>query len=225
METNVYAACDRAIREMNRSNLRAFGQLKGRLKENKGEAGLIRAVSEVYMDSAKRARRRFLEVAAEAYIIALMMCRTDPGKAHRMADKAITGEWMDGILSASDPVTMYRFDSETERKAQRLTEALAALTDGGAPVGKPVTSQDAEIDKALKAWSRQLAQYAINVTDYAMKLAYEDAGIPGGFWRSKKDKGVCLACRKLNGKWFPLKEVPKKHWQCRCWLEPGEKPD
>lgn len=225
MDVEVYAACDKAIREMNRSNLRAFGQLKGRLKENKGEAGLIRAVTGVYRDSAKKARRHFLEVAAEAYIIALMMCGTEPGKAHRMADKAITGGWMDGILTVSDPVTMYRFDTETERKAQRLTETLAALTDGGKQIGKPVTSPETEINRALKAWSGQLAQYAINVTDYAMKLAYEDAGIQGGFWRSKKDKGVCLECRRRNGKWFPLKEVPKKHWQCRCWLEPGEKPE
>lgn len=222
MDVDVYSACDRAIKEMNRQNLRAFGQLK--LKKGT-EAGLIREVQSVYWESAKRARRYYLEIAVEAYILGLMMCGTDAARAHRMADEAIDYEWIDRVLTTADPVTMYRFDTETDRKAQRLTETLAALADGAIQAGKPATNADLEIDKALKAWSKMLGQYAINVTDYAMIQAFRDAGEEGAFWRAKKDISTCSVCKKLNGQWFPLDGIPKKHWACRCRLEPGNRPE
>ena len=112
-------------------------------------------------------------------------------------------------------MTLYRFDSETERKAYRLAETLEVAPN-----------RDAEIDKALRAWSQQLAQYAINMTDYAMVQAMDDAGIEYAEWVDMHDEKVCRECRHRNGQVYKLDEIPTKHAHCRCRLRPvREKPE
>ena len=207
-----YGACDKAIQAMNRQNLEAFGRLK---MAKWDEINVIRTVVSVYRESARRARRRFYEVAFEAYLLMCAVCDIDPKMAHAMAEKAITEVWVDAILSRTDFVTLYRFDSETERKAYRLAETLEVSAD-----------RDAEINKALRYWSQQLGQYAINFTDYAMIQAMEDAGIKYAEWVTMKDERVCQECGSLDGQVFALDEIPPKHYGCRCRLKPRkEKPE
>jgi len=205
-----YEACDEAIKAMNRENLEAFGKLK---MARWDEVNVIRTVTSVYRKSAKKARQRYYEVAFEAYLLMMAMCDVDPKKAHRMAEKAITEVWVDRILSETDFVTLYRFDAETERKAYRLAETLEVASD-----------RDAEINKALRYWSQQLGQYAINFTDYAMIQAMEDAGVEETEWVTMKDEKVCHSCGPLDGKVFRLDEIPTKpHPGCRCRLQPRVK--
>lgn len=204
---NVYDACDKAISAMNRENLEAFGRLK---MINFDEVNLIRTVTAVYRISAKRARKRYYEVAFEGYLLAMAMCRIEPKKAHGMAEKAIDEKWVDKVLTETDLVTLYRFDTETERKAYRLAETLEVAQD-----------RSYEIGKALKFWSQQVGQYAINMTDYAMMEAFQDAGVKEVEWVSEKDQRVCNECHSYDGQIFPLDEVPvKPHWGCRCHLVP-----
>lgn len=208
----VYDACDRAIKAMNRESLKEFGRLK---LANWDQLNVIREVTRVYERSRKRARQKYYEIAFEVYVLVLMWCEIDAKKAHSMAEKAITDEWVDQILEDADPLTLYSFDAEKDRKAQRLIEALG------------VTSQkDLEIDKALKLWSRQLGQYAINFTDYAAMQAFEDADIEAVEWVTQKDERVCNECGPLDGKVFLLSEVPlKPHWGCRCFWRPADPED
>ena len=201
-----YGACDRAIQSMNRSNLELFGQLK---MAKWDEVNVIRTVVSVYRKSAKQARKRYYEVAFEAYLLGMAMCGIEPKKAHRMAEKAITAEWVDNVLSQTDFVTLYRFDSEAERKAYRLAETLEVSED-----------RDYEINKALRYWSQQLGQYAINMTDYAMVQAFQDAGVERVMWMTQRDERVCGECAPLNGVIFQIDEIPAKHWGCRCYLVP-----
>ncbi len=202
----VYSACDRAIKVMNRENLKLFGQLKASRFD---ELNVIRKVTELYRTSAENARKRYYEVAFEVYVLILMWCGTDAKTAHEMAERTITEKWVASILKDPDLMTLYSFDAEAERKAQRLVEALSATE-----------WKIREIDKALKLWSRQLGQYAINVTDYAAMQAYEDAGIEKVQWVTQKDEKVCADCGPLDGKVFLLQDVPlKPHWGCRCfWI-------
>ena len=200
----VYEPCDQAIRAMNRENLKAFGRLKMAKWE---QLNVIREVTELYTESAKRARKRYYEIAFEVYVLIMLWCDEEPKKAHEMAEKAITYEWVDAILDETDFVTLYRFNAETERKAQRLTEALAATEN-----------RNFEIDKALRLWSRQLGQFAINFTDYAAMQAYEDAGVEMVQWVTQKDGLVCVECHALDGQVFRVQEVPRKpHIGCRCF--------
>ena len=202
-----YGACDQAIQAMNRSNLEAFGRLK---LAKWDEIHPIRTVTAMYRKSAKKARQRYYEVAFEAYLLAMAICGVEPGKAHRMAEKTITGEWVDMILAQTDFVTLYRFDTETDRKAHRLAEAL-----------EDPEKRNAEIDKALRFWSMQLGQYAINFTDYAVIAAYDDAGALMAEWVTQKDARVCHECHALGGQVFPIEMIPAKpHWGCRCRLKP-----
>ena len=204
---NIYSACDKAIQAMNRWSLDDFGKLK---LADWDDVNVIRTVKAVYTRGAKRARKRYYEVAFEAYLLALAMCEIPADKAHRMAEKAITEKWVDKVLQDIDFITMYRFDTETERKAYRLAETLEVSND-----------RDHEINKALRAWSQQLAQYALNVTDYAVIEAFEDAGIEEVIWISEKDGRECKACNSYNGKRFRIEDLPRKpHYGCRCHLVP-----
>ena len=202
-----YKACDEAIQAMNRSNLELFGRLK---MAKWDEINVIREVRTVYRKSAREARRRYYEVAFEAYLLMCALCDIEPKKAHRMAEKAITDEWVDGILKEPDLVTLYSFDSEADRKAYRLAETLEVAPD-----------RSAEIDKALRFWSRQLGQYAINFTDYAMVQAMDDAGIEYAEWVTMHDERVCAECGPMDGNIYKIDEVPPKpHINCRCRLRP-----
>ncbi len=203
---NVYAACDKAIQAMNRENVEAFWRLK---TANFDRINIIRTVKEVYEKSAKRAQKRYYEVAFEAYLLAMALCRIEPKKAHAMAEKAITEEWVRKMLHDTDFMTLYRFDTEMERKAYKLAEALEVAQD-----------KALEIDKALKLWSQQLGQYAINATDYALIDAFLDAKIEVVEWESEADERVCRECMSLDGKKFKIDELPvKPHPKCRCtWV-------
>lgn len=202
-KTDVYAAADRAIENMNRWNVEAFGQLKAKNFES---IHLIREVTALYRKSAKKAKRQYYEIAFEAYLIAMALVGEDPKEAMKKADQSITEKWVEDVLDTTDFVTLYRFDSEMERKAYRLAEALEI---------PEVRNQ--EIDKALRAWSRQLGQYAINFTDYAMVQAYQDAGIEEVEWITERDDRVCHECMDLDGKIFKIEDLPPKpHLNCRC---------
>ena len=203
MKIDIYGPCDKAIQAMNRDNLEAFGRLK---MTNFDEVKTIKVVKAVYIASARRARKRYYEVGFEAYLLAMAICGTEPKKAHQMAEKAITDEWVKAILSETDFVTLFRFDTETERKAYRLAEALEVSKD-----------RDFEVNKALRFWSQQLGQYAINITDYAVIQAYMDAGVEMVEWDGVHDGKMCNECHSYDGQVFRLDSIPPKpHWGCRC---------
>ena len=205
-KVDVYARTDQAIRVMDRDSLRAFGQLK---LAKWDELHIIREVTTLYRKSAKKARQQYYEIAFEAFVLGLMLCDMDSKEAHRLAEKVITGDWVDDVLSQTDFVMLYRFDTETERKAVRLSEALEAAED-----------KNAEIDKALRSWTGQLSQFAINFADYAMIAAYQEAGIEKVRWVSVPDEKRCSVCRGRHGRIYPIAAVPTKHPRCRCWVVP-----
>lgn len=206
-----YGACDKAIQSMNRSNLEAFGRLKMAKWDH---INVIQTVTRLYRKSAKEARRRYYEVAFEAYLLMMALCGVDHRKAHKMAEETITETWVDDVLSQTDFVTLYRFDTEMERKAYRLAETLEVSQD-----------RDTEINKALRFWSQQLGQYAINMTDYAMHAALDDAGIEFAEWVTMKDERVCSECRALDNQVFRVDEFPDKpHMGCRCRKRPVFQP-
>ena len=221
-DRNPYKACDRAIKAMNRDSLKDFGMLK-LLKSD--QVNIIQAVTETYRRSRRKAVQQYYEVAFESYLLGLMMSGIDTVVAHWEAEKAITREWIEKVLQEIDFVTLYSFDAEMERKAQKLAEILiaadgkpgAGIIGRGAETGRPVVDRNTQIDRALKEWSRQLGQYAINFTDYAITQAMDDAGIKKAMWVTEQDERVCHDCRVLDGRIFLLDEFPPKpHLGCRC---------
>ena len=208
-DVNVYEACDKAIKAMNRQLVEDFGKLR---LTKWDEVNIIKTVIAVYRASVRKARKRYYDVAFDAYLIMMAMCEIPPDKARRMAEEAITRAWVDNVLEEVDPVTLYCFDTETDRKAYRLAESLE--------VTKDILY---EIDKAMHLWSRQLGQYAINMTDYAMIQALQDAGYDECEWVTQRDEKVCGTCGSRDGKVYRLEDIPVKHPNCRCYVKPRKK--
>ena len=234
-EVDFYGPADRAIQSMNREIVRDFGTLR---MAKFDELNVIRDVKAVYRKQRRKARSYYYEMAMEAFLLALYLCGISGKKAQKTADDIITLAWVDAILGEVSPVMKYRFDTETERKAQRLAEALIGA-DAAVPAVEPEETgkqtgvsggggrkptglgPGAEIDKAMRDWSRMVGQEAIEITDAAVMEAYEAANVPKGMWLTERDQRVCSDCHQLDGKVFPLSEVPTKpHWNCRCRIVP-----
>lgn len=202
-----YDLADKAIKDMNRRNLRAFDGLKT-LKFD--ELNVLRSVTKVYDDAVRIAKRRYRQIAEDAYLEALILAGMDRKKAEKIAEDSITEDWVLDMLEEYDALTLYSFINEVERKKQRTAEAILAAQD-----------KVAEVDKALKLWTAQISQYADNSVFYATVDGYQKAGIKKVKWVSEKDSKVCNTCNELDGKIFDIDKVPTvPHWRCRCILEP-----
>ena len=203
----IYDNADKAIRAMNRQNLKEFGKLK---LAKWDELNVVRAVGKTYDDSVRMAKRRYYEIAFEAFIVAMLEARIDNKDATRKAEEVITNDWILDMLEEVDPVTLYAFLPETERKKQRLIEALAVATN-----------RNAEIDKALRYWTVQVSQFADNSVYNARIGAFRQAGITHVVWITQEDERVCEDCDDLNGQIFPIDNVPPpQHINCRCFVRP-----
>ena len=197
-----YEAADKAVKAINRENLKRFGQMKTRLMKA-DELHVIREVKDTYSLSLNLVERWFLLVAREAYKQGMK-----DAKKHRRCP--IDKDWLLDWLEETDFVALYRFIPEWERKKERLIEALAVAPDRGR-----------EIDKALKAWTKQIGWFSISLTDDATLMALKDAGVKKVEWVTERDGSVCKECAALDGKIFDIEDAPgKQHMNCRCRLRP-----
>ena len=221
MDEKVYESCDKAIKVLNRVSLKEFSKLK---LADFDQLNVIRTVRQMYRRLAKRAEQEYRKVAYDGYYWALLMCELEEEDARRKAKEAITKEWVHDVLEQTDFVTLYRFVTETERKADRLIEAMAVVEkadEHGAALRSMKFNRNDQIDNALKQWSKQVGQYAINMTDYARLMAFEDAGVEEAEWVTEKDEKVCPYCGAMDGKRYKLSEYPSKpHINCRCTSRP-----
>lgn len=201
----IYDYADRLIKDINRRNLRAFGRLK-QLKFD--ELNIVGEVNKTYDDSVRLVKKRYYQIAIEAYINALI--RALIKDAEEMAEDSITEDWVLDMLEEYDPVTLYQFIPEVERKKQRTIEAIIASHDKGEV-----------IDRALRLWTLQTTHYAIKSVDKATMDAYKAAGVERVMWNTEKDTKVCAVCRERDGMIYPIDKVPDKaHYNCRCYLTP-----
>ena len=202
-----YDAADKAIRDMNKRNLRAFDRLKTLAFD---EANILREVTKVFTESRRLAIKRYLAVAIAAYELALIECGIDPKEARRRADEDVTEDWILDMMEDYDEVALYRFDEEVERKKARLVEALIASHNN-----------PDEVEKALRLWTLQVAQFADNAVVMATKAAYEDAGVEKVEWVAEMDNRTCQVCEERDGKIYRIDRIPPiPHFRCRCTLVP-----
>ena len=198
---------DRAIRDMNKRNLRLFDKLK-MLKFD--ELNSLSLVGKTYDESIRIAKRRYLMIATEAFIEALLLLGYDREKAEEEAEDSITEDWLLDMMEEYDPTTLYQFLPEAERKKQRLVEALIASHDKGS-----------EVDRALRLWTRQIAFYADKSVVDGTIDGYKDAGVTKVKWVTAQDEKVCRTCRERDGKIYPIGKIPPRpHYHCRCTWEP-----
>lgn len=197
---------DKSIKYMNRVNLRSFGKLK-QLKFD--ELNVVGAVDKTYDESIRLVKKRYREIAIRAFIEALILRGYDRKRAEKEAEDSITEDWLLDMMEEYDPVTLYQFLPEAERKKQRLVEALIAAHKKGQ-----------EVDKALRLWTLQIAHYADKSVVDGTIDGFKEAGVKKVRWIAVDDERTCPDCRKLDGKIFDIDKVPDRpHYRCRCVLE------
>lgn len=203
----MFEYADKAIRDMNRRNIKSFRRLR-QLKFD--ELNILGEVTDVYDKIARVARKWYLEIARHAYIAALIALGESEREAKEAASEEITEDYIIEMLDEYDPVTLYQFMPEIERKKQRLIEALIASH-----------KKQSEIDKALRYLTLQLSQYADKAELEATLQAYKDAGIKKVRWITQEDEKVCGTCAPRDGKVYDIDDVPERpHYRCRCELQP-----
>lgn len=200
----MYEYTDKAIAQLNRKYIKLFRKLSVMPFD---ELNIIQTVTATYDTAATLAVNKYVQIAIRAYTAALALVF---GAAAKAVTTDIDADWVLDYLEETDPVTLYKFFPEVDRKKQRLIEALAATT-----------KRKAEIDKALRYWTLQSSQYAIEITDAATLKAYKDAGAKKVRWVTEDDDRVCKTCGPRHNKVYDIDKVPSKpHFNCRCALMP-----
>ncbi len=202
-----FELADAAIRDMNRRNIKAFRKIR-QLKFD--ELNILETVSDVYDRIGKTAKRWYYRIAREAYIAALVEAGKTEQEAKERASEEITEDYIIEMMDEYDPVTLYQFFPELERKKQRLIEAIIASN-----------KKIAEIDKALRYVTLQLAQYADKAELEPTIKAYKDAGVKKVRWITMEDERVCKTCNARDGRIYDIDKLPPRpHYRCRCGVEP-----
>lgn len=192
---------DKAVSYIDKQIIARFSKLKSVLSFDEINAmTVIENVNTVYKDINKTVRKVYLQLANKLY----------REYVQRTKDlKSLDEEWVDAILAGYDPVTMYVFDHEIDRKAARCIESILASK-----------ANAAEIDRAMRAIAYQCRMYADRITDEAVMQAYEHDNVKKVRWRAENDTKTCKICESRDGKIYPIDKVPADpHPLCRCWRE------
>lgn len=204
----MYEYADRIIKHLNKRFLRFFSQLKT-LKFD--ELNVISKVNSLYSDCEEITYTSFCILAEKTY-------RSTLKEFDLKSDEDFPADmWVDGFLDGYNPVTKYVYLSEVPRKASRCYEAIiSSKVDKNSSVSK-------EVDKALRLWSNQVAEYADQIVLNVTRQAFMDAGVTHYIWITIPDERRCEDCKDLHGKVFPIEELPPKpHIGCRCIIKPYE---
>lgn len=192
---------DKAVSYIDKQIIARFSKLKSVLSFDEINAmTVIENVNTVYKDINKTVRKVYLQLANKLY----------RKYVQRTKDlKSLDEEWVDAILAGYDPVTMYVFNHEIDRKAARCIETIIASK-----------ADPAEIDREMRGIAFQCRMYADRITDEAVMQAYKHDKVQKVRWRAENDTKTCKICESRDGKIYPINKVPADpHPLCRCWRE------
>lgn len=193
----MYEHTDKIIKYLNKRFIRIFNKAKNLTSFD--ELNVIKYSREMYDELEQITEKAFLLLARKVYREYSESQVTD-----------IVPAWLLGVLKEYNPVTKYVYLHEVDRKRSRFAESLIASD-----------TKAKEVDTALRYWSAMVTQYAIEVTDAAVKQAYIDDGVKKVKWITMEDERRCSECEKRDGKVYDITKVPPKpHIGCRCYLVP-----
>lgn len=119
------------------------------------------------------------------------------------------------VLRRYDPVTMYLFYPEADRKRLRLAEGINASREAQNRPG-----YNTLLRRNAKLLKDQFGQYAINTEDQTVIETWKDAGIRKVQWITQDDEKVCEECRPRHLQIYDINRIPDKHYNCRCYWRP-----
>lgn len=197
----VYKSADIVIKYLNQVIADKFLTLKSIIALD--EINVLNSVKSVYLGILKLIKDLFYELAVEAYETAAL------GDFSLVS--GITQEWLeDNIFKSHNPVTLYVFENEVERRYLKLAEAIIASG-----------CNEEVIAKACKQLAAMVAQYSMLTVDAATIQAYKDSGVRKVMWISANDGKRCKECKRRHGKIYDIDNIPPKpHPYCRCLLMP-----
>lgn len=201
-EPQPYALADKAISYLSKKAKQRLAQTKRYLIADFDEANVMYQIEMLYTLLDRDNRERFISLY-EARYKELVDTEDD------IHDFVVLEVYK--ILGEPDPVTNYAYDTETIRKRERAKESVKSVP------GR--LQKQLLLDKAIRLWNQETAQYADIVSDAATIQAFKDAGVEKVKWVTQNDEKVCSKCNALDGKVFPITQVPTKpHWRCRCTI-------
>lgn len=194
---NPYALSDRSSKLLNRKAIRRFDKAKKDCNLlHFDELNVIKVLTALYKALAADNKQAFLDLAILAYQDAQPHGKKEPDKS-----------WLLALLDSYDPVALYVYAHEVDRKRDYAIESVVASK------GKAK-----EFRRALKYWARMTGHMTDRITDEATLKAYQDAGVKFVKWNSEHDSKVCEKCDARDGKIYPIdKAPPKEHLNCRCY--------
>lgn len=195
-----YDVTDRYLRKLLRKYMRLFGQAKTVLGFD--ELNVLNGSRKLYDEIEELAEDMLLDLARDVYYLY-------SGRRGKYTRKDLRK-----VLNDYDPVTMYVYLHEIDRKRARFAESVIAA-------GKNPAKRAQEIERGRNVWFRQVKQYAEELSDRAALDAFRDMGVKQVRWMTREDERRCNECKDLHGKVFDINRVPPKpHYNCRCWLVP-----
>lgn len=199
MRENPYELSDRASKLINRKAIRRFDKAKKDCNLlHFDELNVIKVLTALYKDLAADNKQAFLDLAILAYQDAQPHGKKEPDKS-----------WLLALLDSYDPVALYVYAHEVDRKRDYAIESVVA---SHGKVG--------EFRRALKYWARMTGHMTDRITDEATLKAFRDTGVKKVRWRTEDDGKVCEVCGPRDKEVYPIDKVPPKpHLNCRCWLE------
>ena len=196
-----YDITDRYLRRLLRRYMRSFAQAKTILGFD--ELNVLKGAKKLYDEIESLAEDTFIQLYEEIY-------------ARYSGAKSVyySREKLRKVLDDYDPVTMYVYLHEIDRKRARFAESIIAAGNNPALRGR-------EIDRGRNVWFRMVKQYADEISDRAALDAFRDMGVKRVRWVTRDDEKRCNDCKDLHGQVFDINHVPPKpHYNCRCWLVP-----
>lgn len=187
----------------NRLNVLKFDEINSR---NTGEKAVFKYVKKSYADLYDECIEMYEAIAKQMYNY------VRKGDKYKFDEKKFVKEF----IKNSDRVTKYIFKDETDRKRSRLLEALLAVMLDGKKTFR------AELEVAMKLWSKQTLQTADDIAIASLLQAYKDAGVKKVVWHTQEDEKVCDECHELDKKVFDINNIPEipQHYACRCYVTP-----
>lgn len=179
--------------------------------------GTQETVNALYERLEEMCEEEYLYIAKRAYREAKKEVKIEGDVPNREPDEL----FIFALLTAYDAKTQYRYDREWQRKRDRLTESLIAVTQKAERMRQTNTLEvRTALQRALNLAEKQMLNMAETVTDEARTQAFDDLGIEKVKWNTQLDGKVCAECRARNGQVYPIYQVPGKHPRCRCYLTP-----
>ncbi len=218
--TRMYQATDKFTKKLKKRIRREFNYLSVLSFDELNPVRVRNETTEMYerFKEFNFLEYRAIVESARKYALSFLS-EEEREKVKRLKGKQWGDSMIEYLFVRYNWVTGYLYLSEADRKRLRLAEEI--LTS------KQYLDRErynAALKKSANLWYTQSMQYAIDLEDVTCSTMWKEAGVKTVKWNAEDDEKTCSKCRNLDGRIFPIDDVPhKQHYNCRCFITPEAK--